>query len=88
MARHPRGRCTPSTVNRCPQTRAPAAKPNRRGIAVCDDAVDTVRVETQALALPLDLVAFLAAITRKKPLAEAGKLDAYEKGWNENVTTR
>lgn len=50
--------------------------------------VDTVRVETRALDLPLDLVAFQAATARKKPLHEAGKLDAYEKDWYENFATR
>lgn len=51
-------------------------------------AVDTLRVGTQALGLPLDLAAFQASIARRKPLAEAGKLDAYEKDWYANFAAR
>ena len=51
-------------------------------------AVETLRVETRAVELPLDLAAFKAQIARKQPLAEAGKLEAYDKDWFENFATR
>ena len=50
--------------------------------------VNTLRVETQAFGLPLDIAAFKARIASKKPLAEAGKLDAYEKDWYETFASR
>lgn len=51
-------------------------------------AVNTLRVETQAVRLPFDLATFKARIAAKQPLADEGKLDAYEKDWYENFAAR
>ncbi|MEQ2007159.1 MAG: neutral/alkaline non-lysosomal ceramidase N-terminal domain-containing protein [Limisphaerales bacterium] len=51
-------------------------------------AVDTLRIETQPFALPLDLAVFKARVAAKRPLAAEGRLDAYEKDWYENFAAR